>query len=404
MPRPKKWPQVLKRDSVTVKIHRSVNKDYESFTVVFTEGGKRRRVVRNGYDDAKDLADEKLVALASGLTPEKQLNPDDREVYLAAKKKVEPFKASINEALQEWAEAKKALNDRVGLAEVVRYYLAHAQQGVKDISVQEAYDLYLARIESQKSDRYIEAMKLHLGRFKDTFHCQLNDVTHEQIEAWMDDRGMKARYFNNCRAALITFFKYCRKRRFLPGDLETEAEKIEKRSEIQQAVHIFSPEVITQILAEIRQDLVPYLVLSAFGGLRPSEARRLDWSDIHWDGKDKHIEIHATVARKTLRDRFVPLQPNLKAWLLPYRQERGLVAGFKRSHEMLTRAIKDLEFLPDWPNDVLRHSYGSYRLAVLDDISKVASEMGNSPQVIVHNYRRPVSKADGKRWFRITPA
>jgi integrase len=259
------------------------------------------------------------------------------------------------------------------------------------------------RIERQKSARYFEAMKLHLGRFKDAFHCQLSDVIHERIEAWMDDLGITGRYFNNCRAALITFFKFCRKRRFLPGDLETEPEKIEKRSEIQQAVPIFSPEEMAKVLAEIRQDLVPYLVLSAFGGLRPSEARRLDWSDIHWDGKDKHIEIHATVARKTLRDRFVPLQPNLKAWLLPHRQDSGPVAGYKRPHEMLTKALKDLDCITEWPNDVLRHSFGSYRLAVLGDINKVASEMGNSPQVIVQNYRRPVSKADGKRWFKIMP-
>ena len=179
MPRPKKWPQALKRESVMVKIYRSVNKDYESFTVDFNEDGKRRRVVRNDYQKARDFADEKLLMLASGLTPEKQLNPDDREVYLAAKKKVEPFDATINEALQEWAAAKESLNDRVGLSEVVRYYLAHAPQGIKNITVQDAYALYLDRIEGRKSERYAATVKLHLGKFKDAFHCQLSDVTHE---------------------------------------------------------------------------------------------------------------------------------------------------------------------------------------------------------------------------------
>ena len=70
---------------------------------------------------------------------------------------------------------------------------------------------------------------------------------------------------------------------------------------------------------------------------------------------------------------------------------------------MLTKALKDLKSVKGWPNDVLRHSYGSYRLAVLDDINKVASEMGNSPEVIIQNYRRPVSKAEGKKWFKIMP-
>ena len=89
MPRPKRWPQVLKRNSVSVKIRRFNNKGYESFAVDYHEDGTRRRTVRHDYRDAKDFADKKLVTLASGLTPEKQLNPDDREVYLAAQKKVE---------------------------------------------------------------------------------------------------------------------------------------------------------------------------------------------------------------------------------------------------------------------------------------------------------------------------
>ena len=35
MPRPKKWPQVLKRDRISVNIRRSENKGDEPFTVEF---------------------------------------------------------------------------------------------------------------------------------------------------------------------------------------------------------------------------------------------------------------------------------------------------------------------------------------------------------------------------------
>lgn len=92
-----------------------------------------------------------------------------------------------------------------------------------------------------------------------------------------------------------------------------------------RTVSIFTPRTMRRILKEVREDLIPFVALSASGGLRPSEARRLLWENISW--RDEYIEIHASQARKTLRDRFVPLLPNLRAWLEPDCDQGGLVGG-----------------------------------------------------------------------------
>jgi integrase len=398
--KPKKFPQVLRDGSISVRIYQTPVNGCDAFTVSYYEGGKRRRIIRGKYEDARREADKILVQLNSGVAPSQQLSGAHREAYLSAVSKLKPLDVSLAEAVEEYVHFRNVVGSRAGLSEVARYYLAHAPGEIHDKSVGDAYDLYLQRAVARTSERNVEGVRLHVGKFADAFHCRLSDVNHERIEEWMDGRKMSGRYFNNCRSALITFFRWSRKKRFL-ADTETEAEKVEKRPETVESVSIFTPPVMKKILTEVRPDLIPYIVLSAFAGLRPSEARRLLWQNINWD--EGYIEIYASQARKTLRDRFVPLLPNLRAWLEPYREDAGLVAHFKRPHEMLTKESKKFKFLDEWPEDVLRHSFGSYRLAILKNKQQLAEEMGNSPDIIVKNYRRPVTSKAAGAWFALEP-
>lgn len=400
MKKPKSFPQTLKEGSISVQIYETPVKGYEAYTVSWYEDGRRKRLIRSDYGKARVEAEDALRKLNQGMAPSQQLRGEDKVAYLAAIKKLKPLGVSLGEAVQDYTAAREALAGRSSLTEAVQFFLSHSPDLLHEKSVTEAYELYLERAENKTSKRNVETVKLHVGRFASAFQCLLTDVTHQQIETWMTSQDYSARYFNNCRAALITFFRWCRKQKFLPN-FETEAEKVEKRPELLESVSIFEPAIMAKVLSHVRKDLTPYLALSAFGGLRPSEARRLTWANIHW--KDKYIEVHATQARKTLRDRFIPLHPNLRAWLEPFRETDGLVSKFKRPHEMLTSEHKKMDFLDEWPEDVLRHSYGSYRLALIKDTQKLASEMGNSPEIIVKNYRRPVSEKAAKEWFALMP-
>ena len=53
--------------------------------------------------------------------------------------------------------------------------------------------------------------------------------------------------------------------------------------------------------------------------------------------------------------------------------------------------------------DVLRHSYGTYRLPILKSADALALEMGNSADVIFRHYRRPVNEATARAYFAIIP-
>ena len=56
-----------------------------------------------------------------------------------------------------------------------------------------------------------------------------------------------------------------------------------------------------------------------------------------------------------------------------------------------------------WKMDILRHSYGTYRLPILKSADALALEMGNSPDVIFRHYRRPMSEASARAFFAIHP-
>jgi hypothetical protein len=54
-----------------------------------------------------------------------------------------------------------------------------------------------------------------------------------------------------------------------------------------------------------------------------------------------------------------------------------------------------------WPHNAMRHSFGSYFLGKTKDENLTASEMGNSPEVVIKHYRALVRDADVKRYWGV---
>jgi hypothetical protein len=55
-------------------------------------------------------------------------------------------------------------------------------------------------------------------------------------------------------------------------------------------------------------------------------------------------------------------------------------------------------------DDILRHSYGTYRAAILRNSHNLAEEMGNSLAMVRTYYDAVVSPSVAKLWWRIRPA
>jgi integrase len=136
-----------------------------------------------------------------------------------------------------------------------------------------------------------------------------------------------------------------------------------------------------------RSFLAP-VAIQLFAGLRTSEVRSLDWSEV----RGKQIIVLASKA-KTRQRRTVAIADNLATWLATERKSSGLVAPAGREWRTGFTALTDAAKITPWPRNALRHSFGSYHYALHKNENLTAAEMGNSPQMIFQHYRPSFSAA-----------
>ncbi len=75
------------------------------------------------------------------------------------------------------------------------------------------------------------------------------------------------------------------------------------------------------------------------------------------------------------------------------------VGGTRLGLRKRFNAVKARAGLTAWPQNAMRHSFGSYRLAAGADAARVSFEMGNSPAMVFAHYRELVKpKAAAKHW------
>ena len=169
------------------------------------------------------------------------------------------------------------------------------------------------------------------------------------------------------------------------------------------AIQIFTTEELEALLKHADADLIPFLAIGAFAGLRSAEIERLDWR--HVDLAQGHIEITAQNA-KTASRRLAPVPENLKAWLTPIHRKTGRVFAVSTSGGNLTERLQKLARkagLTGWKKNGLRHSFISCRVANVQNVSQTALECGNSPQIIFSSYRSVVTAAEALKYFAISP-
>lgn len=57
----------------------------------------------------------------------------------------------------------------------------------------------------------------------------------------------------------------------------------------------------------------------------------------------------------------------------------------------------------EWPQNVLRHSFITYRIAIVQSADQVALEAGNSASIIFKHYRVLTTPEVAEKWFSILP-
>ena len=248
------------------------------------------------------------------------------------------------------------------------------------------------------SARYIETLRSHLRRFAAAFDRNIASIAVHEIETWLRSLGTGARARNNVRGSIITLFHFARKHGWLEKGQPTEADDIATAKDFGGRIGILTPGELRPVIGRASDKIQLFLALGAFAGLRSSEILRLEWQDISLERK---IITVAPEKAKTATRRLTPILPNLEEWLGRHRAAHGALFRSRRDADRAIGFAKGCGL--KWPNNALRHSYATYRLAATADVARVAVEMGNSPQKLIRHYRELADPEEAEAWFSIRP-
>jgi len=305
--------------------------------------------------------------------------------------------------LSEFIEAKQKLSAYgETIRDAVNFRVDHLERVRRHgITVARLVDEVLeAKLRDGRSEVYLRDLRYRLSKFVQDFGQRpIAGIAVDELDNWLRSLPFSPQSRTNYRTVIGLLFSYADSR----GIIERNPiSRTAKPRLVGTPPEIFSVDELRALLeaaSSVAPDVLPMLAIGAFAGLREAEIQRLDWSEV--DLARGHIEVEAAKA-KSARRRIVPIQPNLAAWLQSYSGMTGSVvpAGARRKLARVRKAAK----LVRWPNNGLRHSFASYRLAATHDAPRVAVELGHtSPQMLYSTYRELVLPEEAERYWKIEP-
>lgn len=249
------------------------------------------------------------------------------------------------------------------------------------------------------------------------------------IRKWLEALPLSPVTFNNYRRHLSIFFGWAvRNEKLQRNPCDKIEERRKSRAEETEPGIISPPELRTLLLAakgempgvskderwtQALAELVPGIVIQAFCGVRAKELTRLTWQDL--DLPAGLITISKGKS-KTRRGRLIPLPEAATDWLSPYLGRTGLIAPGQYERKLSTlRGIMrkppigaggSPAFLPcEMPDNCLRHSFGTYHLALSKNEAETSRLMGNSPSILRAHYEAISKRAllAAPDWFKVSP-
>jgi site-specific recombinase XerC len=222
----------------------------------------------------------------------------------------------------------------------------------------------------------------------------------------------------NVWAVISAFGTWAKNRDFLPSNPCTV---IEKPQPGELPVKVMAPDEAKDLLKiaveHYDREILSYLVISLFAGIRPHEfvtelPKQAGWITLNWSAILNRAKL---VKEKRLgkikKARQVPVNETLASWIeYIQNKESGLLAGpvvrgysFYQRFRRWKRAYYP-EKMPAIEDDILRHSYGTYRVLKLGEVGVVALEMGNSESMVRHHYLDGErTEEDAQEYWKLTP-
>jgi len=299
------------------------------------------------------------------------------------------------------------------LAEAVEFALKHGGHMTERLTVPELVKRY-TDTKDDCSARYRRQLKVSLGWL--SLHLptrKAHEVVRSDIESWLKAHTWSAKTRNNYVGDVRACFAWAVAKGYARIN---PAEGIVKARLGDEEIGTLTVPLCGVLLrgALQRPEMMGFIVLGMFGGLRPAEIQRLDWSAVNFA---ERMVVVAGSQAKTRRRRVVDLTENAVAWLRAAGCDtlKGKICGewwdarwrmFRRSLGWAVgtgeKGIVEEKVKPvhgEWPHNALRHTYASMHYAMHQDEAKLQAQMGHESAAMLHRHYRALKTAAEAREF-----
>jgi integrase len=370
----------MRQRKIKVRRYSDSNRPRLKFVVNYRESGNRKRSFFETEAQAKSFAAFK--------NNELKLKGAEHAEFPTA------LRVMAQEAVKQLKPHGKTITD------AVRHYVAHLEASEKSCAaVQLVKELLAAKKADGVSERHLSDIRSRLSVFAEKFDGQMvATITSKEIDTWLRSLPVAPLTRNHYRQVVVLAFNFAVRAGYATAN---PAARAAKAKVVGQAPEILSVSEAASLLEAATPDVLPYIAIGLFAGLRRAELERLDWSEIDFDSG--LIEVTAQNS-KTAQRRFVTMQPNLRDWLLPLRQHKGNVTPQNCFRELFEQA-RAAARITEWPDNALRHSFASYHLAHFKNAASTALEVGHhDSRITFAHYRELVKPKDAERYWSIRPA
>ena len=188
----------------------------------------------------------------------------------------------------------------VPLLTAVRDYLARSRGFEPGVTVPRAVEELIAlKRQDHVSGQYIASLTGILNRFSEAFPGEISQVTGAQIERWLREGDQSAVTRNNWLKRIKNLFTYAKRSGYLPKNEPTVAESLKPVARKTPMSASSRPKRCGGCWRPPPPEIVPFLAIGGFAGLRVAEICRLDWSAVSLERRI--IELRAGQAKTASR-------------------------------------------------------------------------------------------------------
>ena len=368
----------MRKRKIRVRRYGDRNRPLLKFVVNYREAGKRKRSFFETKDQANSFAAFKNAELQRNGVEHAEFPTALRVMAQNAVEKLKPFGKT--------------------LAEATDFFVAHLKASERSCTaVQLVGELLKAKEADGASASHLRNIRCRLAVFAEKFDGRMvATITSGEIDNWLRSLPFSPLTRNHYRQLVGMAFNFAVRSGYATDNPATHAAKAKV---VSKAPGILAVTQTARLLEAASPDILPYLAIGAFAGLRRAEIERLDWSEV--DFESGLIEVTAQKSKTAMR-RFVTMQANLREWLLPVRKHRGSVTpeDFDEAFDQARAAAG----ITDWPDNALRHSFASYHLAHFKNAASTALELGHhDSRMTFAHYRELVKPKEAARYWKIKP-